>query len=180
MSVSCRGCGLPRPAWSASFRRVKKVNLHEVPEEEQRSPKGKYQSFCKNLSVALGARRRVNEPGDAHPFDVQIRRVPPGKPVCPYHSHTTQWEMFIVVSGTANVRRDGEIHAVKTGDVFVHPPGTTHQITNASATEDLVIQIIADNPPVDVFHYPDSGKYGSRPLGKYFRLAEADYFDGEE
>jgi hypothetical protein len=33
---------------------------------------------------------------------------------------------------------------------------------------------------VDVFHYPDSGKYGVRPLGKYFRLTEVDYFDGEE
>lgn len=159
---------------------MKTVHAPSLPEEEQRSPKGKYQSFCKNISVALGARRRVNEPGDAHPFDVQIRRLPPGASVCPYHSHTTQWEMFIIVSGTATVRRDGESHAVGAGDAFVHPPGTAHQITNASATDDLVIQIIADNPPADIFHYPDSGKHGARPLGKFFRLTEVDYFDGEE
>jgi uncharacterized cupin superfamily protein len=162
------------------FPAMKTVNLHALPEEEQRSPKGKYQSFCKNLSVALGARRRIGEPGDYHPFDFQIRRVPPGKSVCPYHSHTTQWEMFIVVSGAATVRRNGETHAVTAGEVFIHPPGTAHQITNASSTEDLVLQIIADNPPADVYHYPDSQKYGSRPLGKYFRLQEVDYFDGEE
>jgi hypothetical protein len=71
---------------------MKKINLRNVPEEEQQSPKGKYQSFCKNLSVALGARRRVNEPGEAHPFDLQIRRLPPGKSVCPTPSSARRWD----------------------------------------------------------------------------------------
>ena len=85
-----------------------------------------------------------------------------------------------MTSGTAAVRRNGEVHTVGAGAAFVHPPGTAHKITNASTTEDLVVTVVADNPPVDVFHYPDSGKYGVRPLGKYFRLTEVDYFDGEE
>lgn len=159
---------------------MKKINLHALPEEEQRSPKGKYQSFCKNISVALSARRRVNEPGERHPFDLQIRRLPPGKSVCPCHSHATQWELFLIVSGAAIVRHDGETHPVAAGDVFIHPPGVAHKITNISATDDLVVQIIADNPEADVCHYPDSGKYGTRLIGKYFRITEADYFDGEE
>jgi uncharacterized cupin superfamily protein len=159
---------------------MKTVNLHELPEDERKSPKVKYQSFCKNVSVALGARQFVNSPGEAHPFDLQIRRLPPGKSVCPYHSHTTQWEMFVIVSGMAIVRRDGETHAVKAGDVFIHPPGTAHQITNSSATEDLVIQIIADNPAMDLSYYPDSKKFGTRPLAKWFRMEEVDYFEGEE
>jgi uncharacterized cupin superfamily protein len=111
---------------------------------------------------------------------VQIRRVPPGASVCPYHSHTTQWELFIILSGTATVRRNGETHSVAAGGAFVHPPGVTHKITNSSPTEDLTFYIVADNPASDVFHYPDSGKYGTRPLGKYFRMQEADYYDGEE
>jgi uncharacterized cupin superfamily protein len=86
----------------------------------------------------------------------------------------------MILSGQATVRRDGETHSVAAGDAFVHPPGTAHQITNSSATEDLSFYIIADNPAVDVFHYPDSNKYGTRPLGKYFRVQEVDYFDGEE
>jgi uncharacterized cupin superfamily protein len=159
---------------------MKTVHIPSLTEVEQRSPKGKYQSFCKNISVALGARRRVNESGEAHPFDLQIRRLPPGASVCPYHSHAAQWEMFVIISGQGKVRRDGEVHVVGAGDAFVHPPNTAHQITNSSATDDLTFYIVADNPPVDVFHYPDSNKYGTRPLGKYFRLDEVDYFDGEE
>jgi len=159
---------------------MKKVHVPELREEEQKSPAGKYQSFCRNVSVALGARRRVNEPGEKHPFDLQIRRLPPGKAICPYHSHTAQWEMFVVVSGIAQVRCNGETHTARAGDVWIHPPGTAHQTRNASETEDLVLQIIADNPEVDVYHYPDSNKFGSRPLGKFFRIVEVDYFEGEE
>ena len=159
---------------------MKKIQVHSLPEQLQRSPKGKYQSFCKNISVALGGRPRANEPGDPHPFDVQIRRLPPGAAVCPYHSHTAQWELFIILSGQASVRRNNETHSVMAGDAFVHPPGTAHQITNASQSEDLTFYIIADHPIVDVCHYPDSNKYGTRPLGKFFRLQEVDYFDGEE
>ena len=159
---------------------MNKIHVPSLPEHHQRSPKGKYESFCKNVSVALGGRPRANEPGDPHPFDVQIRRLPPGAAVCPYHAHTAQWELFIVLSGQATVRRNGEMHSVSAGDAFVHPPGTAHQITNASSTEDLTFYIIADHPAVDVCHYPDSDKYGTRPLGKFFRLQEVDYFDGEE
>jgi uncharacterized cupin superfamily protein len=159
---------------------MKTVHVPAMVEEEQRSPKGKYRSFCRNISVALGARRRVNEPGDPHPFDVQIRRVPPGASVCPYHSHTSQWELFIILSGEATIRRDGETFVVRAGDAFVHPPGVCHQITNASEGDDLTFYIVTDNPPVDVFHYPDSNKYGTRPLAKYFQIHEVDYFDGEE
>lgn len=159
---------------------MKTIHVPSVPEEERRSPKGKYHSFCKNISVELGARPRVNEPGDPHPFDVQIRRMPPGASACPYHSHTTQWELFIILGGVATVRRDGETHQVSAGEAFVHPPGTAHKITNSSPTEDLTYYIVADNPASDVFHYPDSGKYGTRPLGKYFRMQETDYYDGEE
>jgi uncharacterized cupin superfamily protein len=158
---------------------MKTVNLHDLAELERKSPKGRYQSFCKNVSQALGA-AAPGIPGDAHPFDLQIRRVPPGKSVCPYHSHTTQWELFVIVSGTATVRRDGNVHHVKAGDVFIHPPGIAHQLTNAAATEDLVVQIIANNAPLDVWHYPDSGKWGHSHTRTFFRLTEADYFDGEE
>ena len=159
---------------------MKTVNLHELPEVERKSPKGKYQSFCKNVSVALGAQLRPGEPGVPHPFDLQIRRLPPGKSVCPYHAHSSQWEMFVIVSGAATVRCDGGTHAVKAGDVFIHPPGTAHQITNSSATEELVVQIITDNPPVDLWRYPESDKWGHSTTRTFFRMTEIDYFDGEE
>lgn len=159
---------------------MKIVNLASLPEIERRSPKGKYQSFCKNVSLELGADPTAADPAARPPFDLQIRRLPPGKAVCPCHSHSQQWEMFFIVSGRATVRRDGQTYAVSTGDSFIHPPGGAHQITNASTHEDLVIQIIADHPPLDSCHYPDSGKWALSSPKKFFRMTEVDYFDGEE
>ena len=62
---------------------------------------------------------------------------------------------------------------------MLHPPGTAHQTTN-TGTDDLVFFIIADNPPADFCHYPDSGKWALAHPRTIFRLTEADYFDGEE
>ncbi|MDO8540127.1 MAG: cupin domain-containing protein [Opitutaceae bacterium] len=158
---------------------MKRTHLPTLPEEEQRSPTGKYRSFCKNISVALGNWRRPGDGGESHPFDVQIRRIPAGAAICPYHSHATQWEMFHVISGSGTVRVNGELHPIAASDVFLHRPHTPHQTTN-TGSDDLLVFIITNNPETDIFHYPDSNKWGLRPHGKYFRITEVDYFDGED
>jgi uncharacterized cupin superfamily protein len=155
------------------------VQIPDIPWEEQRSPTGKFHSFARNISLALGGIRNTGTWGGGHPFDVQIRRVPPGATVCPFHSHLAQWELFVVLAGNAKVRAGAETHDVTIGDVFIHPPNEPHQLTNSGPSE-LEVLIIADNPPLDAFHYPDSNKWGLRPPGKYFRITEVDYFDGEE
>ncbi len=155
------------------------VNVSTVPEEEQVSPAGKYQSFSRNLSLALGGVRNAGTWGGGHPFDLQLRRIPPGKSVCPFHVHYVQWELFVVRAGTGTVRVGDERHEVRAGDVFLHPPGEAHQILNPGPA-DLEVLIITDNPILDAFSYPDSDKWGIRPPGKIFRLTEANYFDGEE
>jgi uncharacterized cupin superfamily protein len=158
---------------------MNKVHIPSLPWEEVHSPARKYHSFCKNVSVALGGIRNGGTWCGGHPFDVQLRRIPPGAAVCPFHSHLAQWEMFVVQAGNGTVRAGTEIHPVRTGDVFVHPPGEPHQLINTGST-DLDVLIIADNPPLDAFYYPDSDKWGLRPPGKYFRMIEVGYFDGEE
>ncbi|MFI5337088.1 MAG: cupin domain-containing protein [Opitutales bacterium] len=155
------------------------VNLQALPEEEQRSPSGKFHSYSRNVSVALGGIRHAGTWGGGHPFDFQIRRLPPGAAVCPFHLHLAQWELFLVRSGRGTVRAGTETHAVGPGEVFVHPPGEPHQLINSGPT-DLEVFIFADNPPLDAFYYPDSDKWGMRPPGKIFRMSETDYFDGED
>ena len=59
------------------------------------------------------------------------------------------------------------------------PPGDAHQIINTGKM-DLLYSVIANNAPTEVWHYPDSKKWGSRAIGKFFRLQEVDYFEGEE
>lgn len=156
-----------------------RIHLADIPWQEQRSPSGKFHSFAQNISIALGCPRNAGLTHGGHPFDVQIRKIPPGAAVCPFHSHLAQWEFFLVRAGTGTVRAGGETHAVKAGDFFVHPPGEPHQLIN-SGTTDLEVLIVADNPPLDAFHYPDSDKWGLRPPGIYFRTTPTDYFDGEE
>jgi uncharacterized cupin superfamily protein len=158
---------------------MKSIHVPRLPEIEHCSPHGKFHSFCKNISVALGARRRVGDPGEVHPFDLQQRRVPAGASICPYHSHAAQWEMFVVLAGSGTERVNGSVHPITAGDVYVHAPGTAHQTTNTGADE-LVVLIIADNPPCDIWHYPDSNKWGLSPHGAWFRPMAAHYFDGED
>jgi uncharacterized cupin superfamily protein len=158
---------------------VKKLNIADVPEEEQRSPSGKFHSYCRNLSLALGGSRNAGLSHGGHPFDVQIRRVPPGAAICPFHSHLGQWELFVIQSGEGRVRAGGLTLPVTTGELFIHPPGEPHQLINSGQT-DLIVLIIADNPPVDACYYPDSDKWSLRPPGKLFRMHPADYFEGED
>jgi uncharacterized cupin superfamily protein len=158
---------------------VTRTHIPSLDWDEARSPSGTFRSFARNVSVALGGIRNGGTWCGGHPFDVQLRRVPPGAAVCPFHSHLAQWEMFVVQGGAGTVRAGTETHAVKTGDVFVHPPHEPHQLVN-TGTGDLEVLIIADNPELDAFYYPDSDKWGLRPPGKYFRLHEVGYYDGEE
>ena len=156
-----------------------RAHIPDLPWQEQHSPTHKFHSYCRNVSLALGGHRNAGTWAGGHPFDVQIRRVPPAASVCPFHAHLAQWELFVVLAGEATVRAGDKTYPARVGDVFVHPPGEPHQLTNSSSV-DLEVLIVADNPPLDAFFYPDSNKWGLRPPGKYFRMTEVDYFDGEE
>ncbi|MDE3084150.1 MAG: cupin domain-containing protein [Verrucomicrobiota bacterium] len=158
---------------------MKKVNISELPWEGSKSPTGKYHSLFKNISLALGGKKDIGPWGGGHPFDLQMRSVPSGAAVCPQHAHTVQWELFVVISGTAAVRIGEQLHDVKAGDAFMQPPGTAHQIIN-TGKEDLVFYVIADNSPADSTWYPNSKKWMMKPQRKIFRMTEVDYYDGEE
>ena len=158
---------------------MKKIHLPALAWEEVKSPTGKFHSFVRNISLALGGRRNIGLWGGGHPFDVQVRRIPAGAAVCPFHSHLIQWELFVVHAGEGTVRAGHATHRVKTGDVFLHPPNEAHQLSNPGPAE-LEVLIIADNPPLDACYYPDSDKWGVRPPGGFFRRIEVDYFDGED
>lgn len=158
---------------------MNKVHLSAVPEGEQRSPTGKFHSFFRNLSLSLGGIRNTGTWGGGHPFDVQLRRLPAGASVCPYHLHAGQWEFFIVHAGTGSVRTAEGRTPVRAGDVFFHPPCVPHQLS-ADAGSALEVLILTDNPLVDSCHYPDSAKWSLRPPGKLFRMTEVDYYGGED
>lgn len=159
---------------------MNKINIREIPEEHWTSPKGRFASSDKEISVKLGRDPKSPDPSKRHPFDVEICRIPAGQAACPYHSHSAQWEFYHVISGTGAVRhRDGRT-AVEAGDAFIFEPGHPHQLINDGAA-DLVVYIVADNPLGETCHYPDSGKWAVQsPERAIIRSVPLDYLDGEE
>ena len=164
-----------------------KANVKDVPEQERKSPKGKFRRFTKNISVALGREPESLDVSKRHPFDLALVRVPKGKAVCPYHAHAAESEFYLVLSGRGSVRDKDGITEVGPGDAFFFQPGEAHQLSNGS-DEDFVYYVIADNPRSggatgDSCYYPDSGKWAVTTDGHeevVVKGSETDYFDGEE
>ena len=166
---------------------MRKVNLNEIPEQEGKSPKGKFGRFTKNISVALGREPESLDLLKRHPFDLALVRIPKGKTLCPYHAHSAESELCLVVSGRGSVRDKDGIIEVGPGDAFLFQPGEAHQLSNAG-DEDFAYYVIADNPRSgcttgDSCYYPDSGKWAVTTDGHeevIVKGSEADYFEGEE
>ena len=166
---------------------MRKVNLRDIPEQERKSPKGKFGRATKNISIALGREPASLDLAKRHPFDLALVRIPKGKSLCPYHSHSAESELYLVVSGRGNIRDKDGSTTVTEGDAFFFQPGEAHQITNVG-DEDFVYYVIADNPRSggatgDSCFYPDSGKWAV--VNEEFEEVivkgkETDYFDGEE
>ena len=165
---------LPLPETPAHF-----LNVADLAWEHRRSPQGKYESQRADISLALGGKANAGVQAGGHPFDLQLRKVAAGAAICPYHSHSTQWELFVFTAGHGFVRSpEGQLE-ISAGDIVLHPPGSPQQ-TKAAPDSDLECLIIADNPVEDFWHYPDTDKWGVRSEFKFFRRTEADYLDGEE
>lgn len=158
---------------------MKKVNLTELQVEERLSPKGRFHVLQKDISHALGGVKDTGPSGGGHPFDVCEAVIPPGKTNWPFHFHCAQWEFFLVRAGTGVVRTTEAEIGIQTGDAFIQKPGEAHQIHNAGQ-EDLVLLIVADNPPCDTVGYPDSGQWFIKPARKVLSGEEKAFYSGEE
>ena len=166
---------------------MQKINVKDVPEQEKKSPKGKFGRFTKNISIALGREPESLDLSKRHPFDLALVRIPKGKSLCPYHAHAAESELYLVISGRADVRDKKDVTEVGPGDAFMFQPGEPHQLTN-NGDEDFVYYVIADNPRSggatgDSCYYPDSGKWAvTREASEELIVkgTETDYFDGEE
>src|SRR6184192_927285 len=161
---------------------MEKVNLKDIQERVRQSPKGKFGRRMKEISVALGRDPESLDLQKRHPFDLALVRIPKGKTLCPYHSHSSESELYLVVSRRGKVRDKQGWTEVEAGDAFSFGPGEAHQLSNA-AEQDFVYYVIADNPRGDTCHYPDSGKFAVWKEGNeevIVKGTETDYFDGEE
>jgi uncharacterized cupin superfamily protein len=161
---------------------MQKVNVNEIQERKRQSPSGRFGRASKDISIALGRDPESFDLRKRHPFDLALIRIPKGKALCPYHSHSAESELYLVVSGKGGIRDKEGTTMVTAGDAFFFGPGEAHQLTNAGE-EDFVYYVIADNPRGDSCYYPDSGKFAVMKEGTnevIVKGTETDYFDGED
>jgi uncharacterized cupin superfamily protein len=159
---------------------MKIINSNDVSWERRASPSGKYCREQRNISEALGRDRRSTDLDKRHPFDVDVTKIPPKAALCPYHSHSAQWEFYHVISGEGTVRHAEGSAEIVAGDAFIFKPGEPHQIVN-TGSEDLIVYVIADNPVGESCFYPDSNKWAVKsPDYRIIRSDPLDYYDGED
>jgi uncharacterized cupin superfamily protein len=161
---------------------MRKVNLKDVHEQERKSPTGKFHKFVKDVSVALGREPESLDLSKRQSFDLAVVRIPKGKSYCPYHSHSAESELYVVISGSGKVRDKEGTKEVGAGDAFFFSPGEAHALSN-TGQEDFVYYVIADNPRGDSCFYPDSGKWAVQKENAEEVIVsgrEADYYEGED
>ena len=162
---------------------MRKVNLNQIKEEAWQSRGGKYAVSFKGISEALGREPTSFDLSKRHPFDLEWNRVPAGKANFPYHAHSAQWELYLVISGKGSVRHKDGRTEVAAGDAFIFGPDEPHQLSNPGQ-EDFSYYVIADNPIGESFYYPDSAKWkvnrSSAADRVFIKGKETDYLEGEE
>src|SRR5260370_1637418 len=124
---------------------MRKINLKDYTEQEQKSLNVKFDRINKNVSIALVREPESLDLSKRHPFDLALVRIPKGKSLCPYHAHAAESELYLVVSGRGNVRDKNGVTEVAPGDAFLFQPGEAHQLSNAG-DGDFVYYVIANNP----------------------------------
>jgi uncharacterized cupin superfamily protein len=147
------------------------VNLYDVETSRDDDGAPGYESRYARLGPALGASA----------LGMSVYDLDPGNSICPYHWEDPEEEWLFVLAGRPTLRDpDGE-HELEAGDVVCFPSGPegVHKVTNRSR-EPVRVAMLSTKTPVAYAVYPDGGKVGVFPLGKFFRLAdEVDYFEGE-
>ena len=99
---------------------------------------------------------------------------------CPYHYHTHEEELFVVLEGEAIVRRNNEFRKVGPGDVIFYEVGanTAHNMYNHT-DKPFKFLAISNTSDQDVCYYPDSKKVSS-PTGFQQDGKVVPYYHDEE
>lgn len=105
---------------------------------------------------------------------ISYSEVPPGKSGCPFHCHSAEEELFIILEGSASYRFGADEFAFEAGDVVAAPAGgseTAHQINNTGIGILRYLGVSA-NVAAEIIQYPDSGKILARSTLPDGRIVE--------
>jgi uncharacterized cupin superfamily protein len=134
----------------------------------------------RHRSVAIG--KRIG--GEL--LGASLYELPPGERSWPYHWETVSEEWLLVVAGKPTLRGPEGERELREGDVVAFPRGPrgAHAVENRTP-EPARILIVSTKGPLDVVHYPDTGKVGVWTAEKgYVALTreqpELDYWEVDE
>jgi uncharacterized cupin superfamily protein len=98
----------------------------------------------------------------------------------PFHCHSAEEELFVVLDGEGTLRLGDGRHPLRTGHIVSRPAGTgiAHQFVAGVAG--MTILAYSNIDPNDIAFYPDSSKVKLRGLGVTMRVEPVDYWDGED
>lgn len=130
----------------------------------------------------------------AQHLGARLVEVPPGKRAWPLHCHYNNDEIFVILSGSGQLREGSRTTPVSAGQVLVCPaggPDAAHQLIN-DGTAPLRYLAVSSMREPDIMEYPDSSKLvafaGAAPGGDkskrrlsltQYRGPEVDYWEGE-
>ena len=137
-------------------------------------------------------RARIGWQAGTEHLGASLYEVPPGQATFPYHWHSANEELLIVLSGRPSVRTPDGWRELDEGEVvaFRVGPEGAHQVANWS-DETVRFLVVSEMNAPELSGYPDTGKLGimSRPPGSrddpdevfgFFRAAdEVDYWEDE-
>ncbi len=117
----------------------------------------------------------------AEKLGYSVARLRRGDHYCPYHWHTAEEELFVVLAGTPTLRTPRGTFALRGGDIIAFPTNArgAHRLSNDAEAEALLL-LVANTDPTDTCFYPDSRKFVVEATGTLVRdNPQLDYFDGE-
>jgi uncharacterized cupin superfamily protein len=135
-------------------------------------------------------RARLGWQAGTDQLGMSLYEVPPGEATFPYHAHTANEELLIVLDGTPSLRTPDGWRELEKGEVVAFPVGEegAHQVMNRSEAPARVLLLSTMSAP-EVNFYPDSGKLmaatrapgaAGEGLHEAYRREDAtDYWEGE-
>ena len=127
----------------------------------------------------------------AEKLGLSLYEIPPGEATFPYHAHTANEEILIVLAGRPSLRTPSGWRELAVGEVVAFPAGEegAHQLVNR-ANEPVRALVLSTMIAPEVNLYPDSGKLqaATRAPGaagegfqeSYRRNDATDYWHDEE
>lgn len=138
-------------------------------------------------------RARLGREAGASRLGASLYELPPGQASFPYHWHSANEELLIVLDGAPSLRTPEGWRDLREGDVVSFPvgPAGAHQLLNRT-DHDVRFLVVSEMTAPEVSGYPDTGKLGAltrapgtpddpdEVFGFFRREDEVDYWEGEE